>query len=1037
MKLAEWSVKNSLFVNLITAFIVVAGIISIFSLNREAFPNIVFDIVQVTTRYPGATPEQMEKLITIPIEKEIKEVEDLKEIFSVSAEGISVIFITIEPDAKNKPKIVNDIQRAVDRAEDLPADLEDLPVVRELTTKNTPILEVSLFGDLDPEQLRLQARRLESVLLENPGVASVIRRGYREPEFSVEVDPFKMSGLHVSLLDVMNALKKTNVNIPGGKLGMGQNDEVILRVSGEFYQPERIKDVIIRGNDRGYFVKIKDVAQVIPTLEELTITNRTDGSESINLMVTKKQSGDIIDLVDEVQGAIDGFLKSAPPGLKITVVNDISYYVKRRLKVLINNGIFGLLFIIVPLFLFLSFRTALSAFLGIITAVLGAFALMDALGISINLMSLFGMIMVLGMLVDEDIVIAENVHRLIEAGKPSREAAILGANQVAKSVIATVLTTITAFLPLLVMKGIIGKFVNQIPLVVIITLAASLFQALFILPSHIADLNKMSEAEAAKYYQRRGGSKRLINIMDRYERVLRFLLRHRAYVLGLFVVMMTSVMILGYFKVPFILFPRRGIEQFFVRVETPIGTPVEVTTERMKQIEKIISEKIPPNELDHYVTQGGITQNDPNDPFTQRASHVGQLWVFLTPEQKRDRNAEKIIQSIRPEVDKIQGFNKVYFDQVRPGPPVGRPVAVRVKGDNFEQINALAGEYMEALKKIPGVKDVKNDFEMGKDELRVNLDEVLMGQAGLTYEEIATAVRIAFDGGVATTIKEGDEEIDVVVRFPPDIHKRKDFLDRLLISNSRGDLIPIKAIAKFDRQPSIAAIKHDDRKRMVTVSADVDESVTTSREVNAKIEKEFKDRLRNFPGIIVKYGGEEEDTQESLESLKKAFVLAVFLTFIIIAVTFKNLWEPFVILTTIPMGIVGVILPFYFTHEPLTFLAMLGVVGFAGVVVDSAILIVDFINREHRERGLSITESIISGSRLRLRAVFLTTVTTILGIIPAALGIGGADPFIQPMAKALNWGIGVGSFLALFMIPVILSIVGDFIVKMGRGRKIA
>lgn len=1024
MKLAEWSVKNSLLVNLATVFILVAGTISLFTLNREAFPNINFDIVEVKTTYPGSTPAQVEKLITIPLEKELNEVDDIKEMISVSAEGISLIFLTIEPDAKEKPRIVNEIQRAADRAEDLPDDLEDKPVVREMKTKNTPVMEVAVFGEVSPEELRVQAKRLEDMILEKGDVANVIRRGYREPEISVEVKPDKMKDLYVSLTEIMESLKKTNINLPGGKLDL-EGEEVLLRVSGEFYDPKRIRNLIIRGNDTGYNVKIKDIAEVRETLEEVTVTNRANGSEAINLMVVKKQSGDIIDLVKEVKGTIGEFLRIAPSGIHVTVVNDFSYYVKRRLRVLINNGVIGLGLLFIPLLIFLSFRTAISAILGIITAIAAAFAMINAFGLSINLMSLFGMIMVLGMLVDEDIVIAENVHRHMEEGLSSREAAVKGASQVAKAVIATVLTTITAFIPLLMMGGIIGKFVKQIPIVVIITLTASIVQALFILPSHIADFHNMSEEESQKHYRHRKRSRSMIWVLNAYEKTLRFLLRFRYLTVIIFFLVAGGVFTLGYYKVPFILFPQKGIEQFFIRVEGKIGTPVEVTTERMKAIEKILKEKIPENELANFVTQGGITQNDPNDPFTQRSSHVGQIWVFLTPEKDRDRTAQEISASIREDIENISGFEKVYYENVRPGPPVGKPVAIRVKGQEFEEINELAAKYIAALKKIPGVEDIKSDFETGKDELQAIIDESKMSRAGLTYQDVAMAVRVGFDGGVATTIKDGDEEIDVVVRLPKDLRQGKGSLDHLLISNSRGNLVPISAIAKFERKPSIAAIKHDDRKRLVTISANVDEKITTSSKVNAQLEKEFREELLEYPSILVKYGGEEEDTKESLASLARAFVLALFLTFIILSVTFKSLWEPFIILTTIPMGIMGVLVAFYFDQEPLTFLAMLGVVGFAGVVVDSGIILIDFINRERREKGLSITESIISGSKIRLRAIFLTTVTTILGVAPAAFGIGGADPFIQPMARAMNWGIGAGSMLALFMIPVFLSIFGD------------
>ncbi|MCC6271884.1 MAG: efflux RND transporter permease subunit [Deltaproteobacteria bacterium] len=1027
--LSEWSVRNGLLVNLLTVFVIVAGVMALMNNRREAFPNFSFDVVQVRTHYQGATPAQIEKLITIPIEKELKEVDDIKEMVSASIEGMSLIYLVIEPDAANKDKTVNDIQRAVDRAEDLPEDLKEKSVVEEFTTKNTPMLEVTLYGDMSDLELRRQARLLEAALLDDPNVAKVTRRGYREPEYSVEVDPDKMAHYHLSLSDVMRALSATNVNIPGGDIREG-GQEFLLRISGEYFAPEEILDVVIRSNDAGFAVKVRDVGKVIPTLEKVTVTNRTDGAPSVNLQILKRDRSDVIDLVRDVRAIIADFQAKAPPELKIGIVDDVSYYVERRLKVLINNALIGLVLLMIPLLVFLTPRTALSAALGIPTAVMATFAMMHFFGITINLMSLFGLIMVSGMLVDEDIVIAENVHRLMEEGMPPKQAAVEGTKQVASSVVATVLTTITAFAPLLFMTGIFGKFVKQIPQVVIITLCASLVQALVVLPSHIYDLNKMSEDEARKHFDRSSKHRLMNGLLAFYDKTLRFLISRRYLATLFFTLLMVGTFAFGYLKIPFILFPAEGIEQFFVRVEGDVGTPVEVTTERMQAIEKVLM-KLPKNELDHFVTMGGITQNDPTDPFTNRASHVGQIWVFLTPETERQRTAHDIIESLRPEVEKIEGFKKVYFDNVRPGPPVGKPVAIRVKGDDFAVLDKLAQEYVTYLNTLPGVKDVKSDYEPGKSELRAQIDVGRMSQAGLTYQDVAAAVRASFEGGIATTIKQGDEEIDVVVRFPEEIRRNKTSLQDVLISNREGRLIPLKQIATFEVEPALSMIKHDDRKRLISVTANVDEAVTTSRKVNAALGEHFKNRIKEFPGVLVKYGGEEEDTQESLDSLIRAMVLAIFLTFIIIAATFRSLWEPLVILTTIPMGMMGVVYGFYLFGEPLGFLATLGIIGFVGVIVDGALLIIEFINQE-KAKGLAFKEAIVRGSKARLRPIILTTATTVLGIVPSAFGIGGTDPFIQPMAFAMNWGLAVGTFLAVLFIPVFLAVLDDVF---GRFRR--
>lgn len=1032
--LAQWSVRNSLLVNLLTVFVIIAGVMALKENRREAFPNFSFDVVQISTKYPGSTPGQVEKLITIPIEKELKEVDDVKEMVSASIEGMSLIYIVIEPDASNKDKTVNDIQRAVDRAEDLPDDLKDKPLVEEFTTKNTPMLEVTLYGELGDLELRRQARLLEAALLDDPNVAKITRRGYREPEYSVEVDPDKMSQYHLSLSDVMRALSATNVNIPGGDIREG-GQEFLLRISGEYYTADEIQDVVIRSNDAGYAVRVRDVGKVVPTLEKETITNRTDGAPSINLQILKREKADIIEMVADIKAIIADFQAKAPPGLKVGIVDDISFFVERRLDVLRNNALIGLVLLMIPVLIFLSPRTALSAALGIPSAVMATFALMHFFGITINLMSLFGLIMVSGMLVDEDIVIAENVHRLMEEGVPPKVAAIEGTQQVSSSVVATVLTTITAFAPLLFMTGIFGKFVKQIPQVVIITLVASLLQALVVLPSHIYDLNKMSDEEAREKFRHASKHAVMGRLLDWYERSIRLLISRRYLATFGFIVLMLGTFVFGFFKVPFILFPASGIEQFFIRVEGQIGTPVNVTTERMQSIEKILL-KLPKHELDHFITMGGITQNDPTDPFTNRATHVGQIWVFLTPETGRKRTAQEIMDSLRPEVEKVPGFQKVYFDNVRSGPPVGKPVAIRVKGDDFDVLDKLAQEYVSFLKAIPGVKDVKSDYEPGKSELRAQIDVARMAQAGLTYQDVASAVRASFEGGIATTIKQGDEEIDVVVRFPEEIRRNRTSLQDVLISNREGRLVPLRQIATFKTEAALSMIKHDDRKRLVSVTANIDESLTTSRKVNAAVAEHFKARIGEFPGVLVKYGGEEEDTQESLNSLLRAMALAIFLTFIIIAATFRSLWEPLVILTTIPMGMMGVVYGFYLFQQPIGFLATLGIIGFVGVIVDGALLMISFINQE-KAKGIAFKEAIVRGSKARLRPIILTTATTVLGIVPSAFGIGGSDPFIQPMAFAMNWGLAVGTFWAVLFIPVFLAVLDDVFGRFRRRKELA
>lgn len=1019
MKLSEFSVKNSLIINSISLFLVVAGILSLTSIEREAFPNFSFDIVTVRTDYPGSSPDVIEKRITIPLEKELQEVDDIDEMGSISIEGLSMIILKLDPDAPDKARVVNDIQRAVEEAEDLPEDLDDPPHVREQQVRNTPIVEVSLSGQLSERELRDLALDLETEILDMKGVASVARKGLRDREIWVEVNPALISSFEIALSEVLNALSNRNVNVPGGFI-KGQQREQILRTSGEFETAEEVSEVIIRSNDVGQWVAVKDVAKVTDRFEELTVLQRTDGTRAINLLVIKKDAADTIRLMEELEALLDRFQEKNTPELKIALVNDVSYYIKRRLNVLVSNGWIGLILVLIPIVIFLSTRVAIGAAIGMPVALLTAFAAMHFLGISINLISMFGMIMVLGMLVDEDLVVAENIARHLERGMSHTEAAIHGAAEVSKAIISVVLTTITAFIPLLFMTGIFGKFVSDIPKVVIITLAASLLEALIILPSHISDLNKPRREDGQSLYKKKSSHHLFDKVADRYAQSLAFCLRY-PYKTSIISLTVTTVAILyAIFGMRFILFPSRGIEAFFVRAEAPVGTQLVVTEKLLRPIESMLAE-LPDQELLHYVTQVGIIQNDPGDPFTQYGSHVAQIQVYLTPEPKRDRTAEDIMEALRPRIKDFEGFERVTFDPVRPGPPVGKPIAIRIRGDELDTMNQLADAIKAELSTLDGVQDIRDDYEAGKEELMVNVDEKAALRAGLTYSDIGLTVRQAFEGMAATKIRKADEEIDVVVRLPEEVRFDIESLESLNILNRANNLVPLKRVADLERVAGTNIIKHFDGKRAVTVTANVNEDITTSSEVNRLMRNRFGEFSKDYPGYLFTYGGEAEDTQESLQSLFRAFLAAALLIFLILLMTFGSLIQTLVVMLAIPFGAVGVVIGFSLLGEPFTFLSMLGLVGLTGIVVDAGILLFIFINRE-RVVGLHIKDAIIKGCRVRLRPVFLTTLTTFLGVVPAAYGIGGSDPFIRPMALAINWGLAVSMFFTLYAMPSIYYI---------------
>lgn len=1022
MKPLEFSIKQPLFVNLLCIFLVLAGIVALKAMHRDLFPNVSYDTVIITTVYDGATPRDMEKLITIPLEKELKEVDDIEEMTSASIENFSVIAIKIDPDTKNKDKVVTDIQRAVDSAKDLPVDLLEDPAVREIKSKDIPVVEVTLSSDMPEAKLQQHAKVLEELLLDMPEVSAVNRGGWRDQEIWVEVDTEKMAKYHIAVSEVMKDLARRNVSMPGGKL-VREKKEYLLRTGGEFETVEEVGGVIIRANDAGHWVRVRDFADVSYGFEEEQAISKTNGKKAIKLVVVKRQRADAINLVDKIKVMVAKYESEVKDAPQISLVNDYSYYVKRRLKVLIQNGFLGIIFVIITLLLFLNPRVATVTAVGIPIAFMITFFVMLSLGININLISLFGLILVLGMLVDDAIVISENVYRYVEQGLPYKEAAIKGVGEVWRPVTSTVLTTIAAFMPLMFMTGLMGKFVWSIPVVVIIALSASLLQALFILPSHLAEMGRIPKINLSEKFQMKRSQNWLKLLTDWYVRVLEKAIKRRyAVAAGVFLLLVGTVIIAKFF-LPVVLFPARGIDNFFVRAKLPVGTPLEVTEEKFRLLEELIG-RIPADELDDYVTEVGIAQNDPHDPFTERASHLGQIAVFLKPSADRDRETKEIIEDLRESSKSFTGFEELSFDEVIPGPPVGRPIVVKLRGDDLDKLDKISKGLEAYLATIKGVLDIKSNYEQGKGEWQVVVNEGEAAKAGLSIQDIGSAVRFAFDGGVATKIKKADEEITVRVRFPYESKYDETKLSDVKVENERGNLVPLDAVASFVEKPGVSAINHLDRRRAITVTANVDQDVTTSLEVTEKIAKEYKGFNEMFPGYTITFGGEFEETEKSMSSLGRAFMLAVALIFLILATNFKSITQPFIVMMAIPFGLIGVVLSFLFHGMALSFLALLGTVGLSGVVVNSSIILVDFIN-SRRASGEARLEAIIDAGRVRIRPVLLTTITTVAGLFPVAYGLWGSDPILIPAALALMWGLVFATALTLLVIPCFYAIMDD------------
>ncbi len=1038
-RLIRFSIENSMFVNLLSVFIVVYGIFSMFLLNREAFPPIDFNIVTITTIFRGADPQSVEKLVTSRIEKEIKSVSYIKRIVSRSITGVSLISVEIEHDVRDVDSVVDDIQKAVDRVTNLPDEVEDRPLVKKLNAGEIPILRVAVSSnELSPFEINQYADRLEDILEETKGVSYVDKVGYREEEYWVELDMDKMLRRHVSFREVAGALAAQNVDLPGGKMDISDS-EIKVRVDSELLAKEDIENTVIRANDLGAGLKVKDIANVRHRLKEENTITRANGRNAVVLTVVKKEEGDIIDTVDAVEHALSLFRKRIPEGLTIESYDDLSFYVKRRLGVLRSNGILGFILVVAALFLFLPPIPAIFTAIGIPMAICVTFIVMNYLGLSINLITMFGMVMVLGIVVDDGIIISENVFRHIEMGETPKQAAFNGVSEVALPVISTVITTVVAFSPLMFMGGVLGKFVRFIPMIVITALAGSLVESLFILPSHLADFIHPMGGAGRKKRRRRW----LRVVMDMYAHLLDFALKFRYVLLGVMLISLIGLIAFAVKKIPFILFSAKGTEAVVVSLEAEPGISLDKMNKFTLAMEKVV-ESLGDDYLDDYETTVGSAP----DPYgrggngSREGSNYSQISVMLTPFNKRDKTAAQLIAEMRPGVRQIlkeykpQGLRDILVKMVKEGPKVGAAVDVAIRGDNWEVLMDIAGQIKAFLSGMKGVTDISDTYVIGGKETRIVIDENKAREAMISNAEVAYAIRAAFSGVVATTIKKAkaEDEIDVLVRLPISTRNSRDVFDKILISNRMGNLVPLNEIARIEYVDAIQAINHLDGKRSVEVTAEVDNKNMTSVKANRILKNRFSDIPKQYPGYTIRFLGENEESMESMRNLAKAFLMALLLIFIILATQFNSLSQPFIIMLAIPFAVIGVIIALIIHKDPVSFFTIMGSIGLTGIVVNDSIVMIDFINKRIAS-GVRAFNAVKGAAIARFRPIMVTTITTILGLGTVAYGIGGADPFLMPMALAMSWGLLFSTFLTLLLVPCLFLILNDVKSLSGHGNR--
>ncbi|MDA0321113.1 MAG: efflux RND transporter permease subunit [Verrucomicrobia bacterium] len=1016
MSIAEFSVKNSIIAWMATLIVVVGGLMAaLFTMQREVFPVTDLDLAVIRTFYPNASPAEVEDQVTNLIEDELTDITGIDEYSSSSSEGVSVIIVQLDADVADTFRVVNDIQRHVDQIDDFPDEVED-PVIESITT-DQPLINVCVAGSAPERELRRYGDELERRLRRIPGVSSIDKQGWRDEEFWVEADPGLLHDFEVSLNELIIALRESNVTLPGGKIESGAR-EIILRTVGKFHSEAEIEKVVVRSNIDGRAITVKDVAQVRRMFEEDAVYTKANGELTLILGVKKKESGDTIDIADAVKELVKAETASLPDGVRLTLIDDSSYYVKRRLRVLLNNGGIGLILVLACLFVALNFRVAVFTALGIPFAFLGTLLIMSYFGMTINLMTMFGLIIVLGMIVDDTIIVGENIYRHLEEGKPPRQAAIDGAKEVTGPVISTVLTTIAAFFPLMFAPDLYATYLGWLVLTVIVCLVASLVECLFIMPSHLADFAKPLEVPKPD-----GEAANPPPFRKAYLTLLEHALRWRYFVLPGVVIFAALVMlaIMPYVRV--ILFPGDMIDIVFVYMSAAEGTSIDTTEELAQQVESVVAE-LPESDLTDYVTYVGQQLDFEAGMGRIRGSHYAQIAIYLTPQDTRKRKTQEIINQLRERSAEIKGLERLSFEMVKPGPPVGKPLEVRIQGRDIETLKAIAKEVKAYLVEQEGVSDVEDDYGAGKDERHVIVDERQAARLGLSVKSVAETVFAAYEGAKATAVREGKDELEVRVMLQKEFRDDETYVKKLQVLNRAGRLIPIEHVADLVASQGLPTLNHFDGERVITVGAEIDEEVVTSAAVNTALEKHFKDLPVRYEGYRLLRGGEWAETRKVMLFMVTALAVALLLMYTILAVQFGSFFQPLVLLFPIPLSFVGVIAALILHGKPISIMAMLGFVGLGGVVVNDAIVLVSFINSQ-RARGVSLHDALMIGGEMRLRPIFLTSITTILGLLPVIYGIGGYEPFIAPAAIVLAFGLFFATYLTLVIVPVIYHIGAD------------
>ncbi len=1020
MSISSLAIKRAVTFAMIYVFVVGFGIFGLARLKIDLYPDISFPVIAIITTYTGVPPADVETLVTKPIEEAVASVENIKHIRSMSKLGASLVLAEFDWGI-DLDKSEKDIRNNVDYIRDyLPDDAAE-PLIVAFDPQKMPILFMSISGPMGPAQLREIGRRQIKPAIERiVGVASAETAGGLKRQIQVQIDPVKLHASSLSADAIISALRRENLQVPGGKIDENET-EFSVRTLSEYSSVEDIAKTVI-GYRQGAPIYVENVARVKDTFEEITRVVRNNQRPGVLLLVSKNSKANTVQVADRVIKALPDIVSRAPEGVKIGVIFNQADFIRQSISNLSNTSVQAFFLAALVLLFFLhNLRASIIVALSIPISIIVTFSVLDLAGLTLNMMSMAGLALAVGMLVDNSIVVLENIFRHRKEGQDIMESADSGSKEVSTAIIASTLTTVSVFFPVLFVPGIAGVLFNDMAVTICFSLFCSLLVALTLIPLLSSRFLKVREHRGKGSLGRLSGAidSGLQRLVAAYSFALKGCLNHRKTTLATALILFAGSLVIAP-RLGMDFFPRMDQAHFEIQMERAPGTSLKSTEATFRRVEDIIHDTVP--ELKNQNSDIGV--GEAFGAFA-KGSYAGTIRVNLIEKEKRKRSQMEVEDALREKLGKIPGITFT----ISRGEFLGEEgdLIIYLYGNDLEQSRALSAMIKERISKIPGAVDVSTSLEQGRPEIEIIPDRDRISSLGLSLYQVANTVSTYIKGTTASIYRDQGEEYDILVQLDPKYRENVEVLNNLFITTPRGAQIPLSDIARFDRSLSPTSILRRDQQRVVNISVGV-----RGRNLG-EVTRDVVASLKEIPfpqDFSYEIGGSAQDMMTSFKWLGFAFAGAAFIVYMVMASLFESFIAPFIIFLTIPLAVVGVVAVLFITGTSLSVIALIGVIMLAGIVVNNSIVLVDYIN-QLRERGFSMREAVFNGGQTRLRPILMTALTTILALIPLALGLGSGGESWAPMARTVIGGLTASTFLTLLVIPVIYT----YLAPKRTGRK--